>query len=252
MIDIHSHLLPGVDDGSPSVERSLPVLERFGHEGVDVLVCTPHLRATEAKRAPIERHRAILAELVAAAPARPRLALGWEIMLDAPGIDLRAPWLHLDGSAAALVEFARMSVPPGATQELLRLRMSGVVPVVAHPERYFACSIDRVEEWRSVGAVIQTDAMTLFGSSTVSRLARQLLEAGLVDCLSSDNHADARSLAAARDWLLDVGAEEQAHLLTHVNAERLLANQTPIPVQPIPRVSDGMLGRLKSLFLRRR
>jgi len=50
VIDIHSHLLPGVDDGSPSVEVSRAVLERFATDGVEVLVCTPHLLASEASR----------------------------------------------------------------------------------------------------------------------------------------------------------------------------------------------------------
>ena len=113
MIDIHTHLLPGVDDGSPSVEVSVPVLERFRQDGVTVLVCTPHLRATDAARAPIERHRAILAELVKHAPPVPELVLGWEIMLDVPGADLRAPHLHLGDSSAALVEFPRMQRAAG-------------------------------------------------------------------------------------------------------------------------------------------
>jgi len=84
------------------------------------------------------------------------------------------------------------------------------------------------------------------------RLARQLLEEGLVDCIASDNHGDARSLAAAQRWLLDVGAAEQARLLTHTNAERLLAGQPLIPVAPVPHVDAGMLGRLKTLFFGRR
>lgn len=252
MIDIHTHLLPGVDDGSPSVAASVPVLERFGRDGVDVLVCTPHLRATDAARAPAERYQTILEELRAAAPAKPRLELGWEIMLDAPGIDLRAPELHLAGSDAALVEFPRMNVPPGAAHELLRIRMSGVIPVLAHPERYHGASLDGVYEWRSVGAVIQLDAIMLFGNAPMNRLARALLEEGMADCIASDNHGDTRSLVAARRWLEEVGAVEQARLLTHVNAERLLAGEPLVPVAPIPHVEPGMLGRLRDLFFGRR
>lgn len=252
MIDIHSHLLPGVDDGSPSIEVSVPVLERFGREGVDLLVCTPHLRATDAARAPVGRYAEILGRLAEAAPPKPLLRQGWEIMLDAPGVDLRHPALHLAGSGSVLVEFPRMNVPPGASQELLRIRMSGVVPVLAHPERYHGATLERVFEWRSVGAVIQLDAAMLFGSAPMCRLARAMLEEGLVDCIASDNHGDRRSLGAARRWLVEVGAPEQAHLLTHTNAERLLAGQPLIPVAPIPRVEQGMLTRLKELFLGRR
>jgi len=241
-----------VDDGSPSVAASVSVLERFGRDGVDVLVCTPHLRATDAAHAPVDRYLAILEDLRAHAPERPRLEPGWEIMLDAPGIDLRAPELHLAGSDAALVEFPRMNVPPGAAHELLRIRMSGVVPVLAHPERYQGATLDRVYEWRSVGAVIQIDAVMLFGNAPMSRLARGMLEEGMADCIASDNHGDTRSLVAARRWLEEAGAPEQAQLLTHVNAERLLSGQPLIPVAPVPHIETGMLGRLRDLFFGRR
>lgn len=251
MIDIHTHLLPGVDDGSPSVEVSVPVLERFRKDGVTVLVCTPHLRATEVARAPIERHRAILAELVKHAPPIPEIVLGWEIMLDAPGADLRASHLHLGDSSAALVEFPRMSVPPGATQEILRIRMTGVTPVIAHPERYHQCTPDLVREWRGVGAVIQMDAVMVFGNAPMSRFARKLLEEGLVDCIASDTHGDQRSLRAARDWLEAIDAHEQAELLTTVNARRLLNRDAVLPVSPIPVTDRGMLTKLRSLFMNR-
>ena len=109
MIDIHSHLLPGVDDGSPSFEVSVRVLERFAQEGLDVLVCTPHLNASALDSAPVARHRELLDELIAQAPARPALRQGWEIMLDQPGADFRAPHLALGGSSAVLVEFSAVT-----------------------------------------------------------------------------------------------------------------------------------------------
>jgi protein-tyrosine phosphatase len=250
MIDIHSHLLPGVDDGSPSVEASLPVLERFAAAGVEVVVCTPHLNASEAADAPYERHLEILESLKARAPSTPRLTLGWEIMLDEPGADLRARHLGLGGSSAVLVEFPRRGVPAQAGQELARLRTSGIVPVVAHPERYWGCSVHQVQEWRRDGAVIQVDAVMLGHPSAMGLLATALLEEGLVDCIASDNHGDSRSLSYARDWLEARGAAEQARLLTHTNPARLLADQRPLPVTPIPRAS-GMFARVKALFGRR-
>lgn len=247
MIDIHSHLLPGVDDGSRSIEQSVLVLERFAADGVELLVCTPHLDASMAHAAPVERNRALLAELVERAPAAPRLALGFEIMLDAPGVDLTAPGLALAGSRAVLVEFPLHGAPPRADRELARLRESGVVPVVAHPERYRGCTPDDVRAWRAAGAVIQMDATMLLSGSPVAALARTLLEEGLVDCMASDNHGDRRTLAAARDWLVELGAEEEARLLTAINAGRLLAGEPMLPVAPIPRASS-MLGRLRELM----
>ena len=251
MIDIHSHLLPGVDDGSRTVERSVEVLTRFAADGVTRLVCTPHLNATDAAIAPHEHYAAVFAELVAAAPAGVALDLGWEIMLDVPGADLTLPHLSLGGSTAVLVEFPRSGVPTGASAELLRISRSGRVPVVAHPERYFGCSIDAVDEWRRAGAAIQTDAAMLLGSGQMAELAKSLLEEGLVDCLASDNHGDSRSLARTRDWLIEIGAPEQAEVLTTVNPGRLLRDERPLPVAPV-RVHTGALARLRDLFRRRR
>jgi protein-tyrosine phosphatase len=249
MIDLHSHLLPGVDDGSPSVAKSVPVLERFGAQGVECIVLTPHLTASKAASAPYERHLEILESLRAAAPAVPELRLGWEIMLDEPNVDLRSRRLSLGGSSAILVEFPRAAVPARAAVELSRIRMSGVIPVLAHPERYWGCSVDRVAEWRAAGAVIQMDVASLAGRGTIAAIARALLEAGLVDCFSSDNHGDSRALATGRDWLLAEATPEHAELLTRTNAQRLLNDELPLPVPPLRRTL-GVLSRIGGLFLR--
>ena len=250
MIDIHSHLLPGVDDGSPTIAVSVEVLQRFGEQGVQCVVLTPHLEASRAKEAPYEAHLAILETLRAAAPSVPELRLGWEIMLDEPNINLRSPQLSLGGSRAVLVEFPRLSVPVQAGDELYRIRCTGVVPVLAHPERYRECTVERVVEWRRAGAVIQMDTGGLLGSGPISRISRALLNEGLVDLFASDNHGDARSLATARDWLTEVASPEHAELLTRTNAQRLLDGEPLLAVPPVPRAA-GMFGRLRELFIKR-
>ena len=63
MIDIHTHLLPGVDDGSPTLEHSASVLARLRGEGVRGLVCTPHLNASQAPEGPFEEYAVLLKEL---------------------------------------------------------------------------------------------------------------------------------------------------------------------------------------------
>ena len=251
MIDIHTHLLPGVDDGSPSADVSIPILERFVAEGVEVVVCTPHLEASRAARAPHEQYESIFVDLRSRAPHGITLLRGWEIMIDVPGADLRDRRLALGGSTAVLVEFPRMSVPPTAAGELMRLRTSGIIPVLAHPERYWGCTPAMVREWREAGAAIQMDASMLLGSPNSSRLARALLAEGLVDCIASDNHGDRRTLAGARRWLLELDANEQADLLTRTNARRMLDGLPPVPVAPLPNVERGMLTRLRQLVLGR-
>jgi protein-tyrosine phosphatase len=172
-------------------------------------------------------------------------------MLDEPGTDLRARHLALAGSSAVLVEFPRRGVPATAGQELARLRDAGVVPVLAHPERYWGCTVEQVERWRNDGAVVQVDAVMLGHPSPMGVLATSLLEEGLVDCVASDNHGDSRTLAHARAWLEERGASDQARVLTYINPARLLANEVTLPVSPLPRV-EGVFTRMKRALLGRR
>jgi protein-tyrosine phosphatase len=248
VIDIHSHLLPAVDDGSPSIEVSVEVLTRFAEQGVERVICTPHLKASRADVVPHDAYAERFVELVAAAPPVPALARGWEIMLDVPGVDLRSRALTLGGSSALLVEFPHTGVPTGATQELYRLRNSGIVPVLAHPERYFGCTVDLVREWRQIGVVMQIDGLALAAGGPMGKLARALLEEGQADLLASDNHGDSRSLAGARHYLAEeLGAREQAELLTATNARRLLADENVISVGPV-RLQQSVMQRLRKLF----
>ena len=246
MIDLHTHLLPGVDDGSPTAAHSATILRRMQGEGVQTVVCTPHLRASEALDAPVTEHARLHEELRTIAPPEVRLLTGFEIMLDQPGLDLTSPALALGGSVARLVEFPRRGLPAGATEELLRLRMSGVLPVVAHPERYSGCTIETLGVWRELGAVMQADGMALLGAGPMAEFAREALAEGFVDVLASDNHGDRRSLATARDWLGEIGASEQARLLTEENPRRLLAGNALLPVPPI-RFRRGVFDRLREL-----
>lgn len=251
MIDIHTHLLPGVDDGSRTAEQSVRVLARFMDAGVTCVVCTPHLAASEADRVPSERYRRIHNELCELAPPMLTVQRGWEIMLDRPGIDLRSPDLRLGASNAILVEFPHGLLPSGTELELARLRQSGVLPVVAHPERYGGATLELIRLWRAAGALIQTDTAYLLGEGRRSQLARGMLAEGLIDILASDNHGDQRSLSAAHDWLLEIGAPDASELLTTINPRSLLSDQQLVPVPPV-RMETGMFARLRELLGRRR
>jgi protein-tyrosine phosphatase len=251
VIDIHTHLLPGVDDGSPSAEHSSMVLARMASEGVTTIVCTPHLNASRAAQAPYAAHAALLDGLRARAPVGLQLLPGWEIMLDQFGIDLTPVHLGLGDSRARLVEFSRRGLPAGATEELLRLRATGVIPVVAHPERYAGCTVDTLQTWRELGAVLQGDALALLGAGPMTDLARTMLSEGLTDILASDNHGDRRSLSTVRRWLEEIGAGDQAGVLTDSNARCLLEGRPMEPVAPV-RLQSGVLDRLKALFFARR
>lgn len=251
MIDLHSHLLPGVDDGSPTLEHSATVLARFASEGVRGVACTPHLNASGADLAPVAAHQALLRQLQLLAPADLTLYSGWEIMLDRPGVLRRMPGLGLGTSRAILVEWPHTVVPPWATGELLRLRGEGFTPLVAHVERYRGITLELVQQWRELGAVMQTDATILVSGGTMCEFAKTLLARGLTDLLASDNHGDRRTLRTARWWLTEIGAPEQAMVLTETNPQRLLHDQEMLPV-PAVRFEQGVVDRLRAWWRDRR
>lgn len=250
MIDLHTHLLPGVDDGAQTIEVSLRVLRRFAAEGVTTVVCTPHLRASTAGDVATDARNVLLDELrrQLAADTSLELRVGWEIMLDRFGVDFTAPALRLGGAAAVLVELPRTGIPLRTVHELARIRECGVVPVLAHPERYWGCAVAHVREWRAAGAVMQGEAATLVGSGARGELARALLAEGLLDLLASDNHGDDRSLSAVAQWLREQEAELAATQLLRTNPARVLAGEPMEPVVPVV-VRPGVLGRLRSLLL---
>jgi protein-tyrosine phosphatase len=249
VIDIHTHLLPGVDDGSPNAGHSALIMNRMREEGVRAIVCTPHLNASAAKSAPFDEHARLLVELQAQAPSDLTLYHGFEIMLDTDTVHLADARLGLAGSRARLVEFPRRGLPADATAQLARLRAQGLMPVVAHPERYAGCDTATIATWRELGAVIQCDAMALLARGPMADFALEMLGAGQVDILASDNHGDRRSLATAALWMTEIGAGTQASILTAANPQLLLAEQ---PLQPVPPVSfhRGVFDRLRELIFR--
>ncbi|HVX40148.1 MAG TPA: CpsB/CapC family capsule biosynthesis tyrosine phosphatase [Gemmatimonadaceae bacterium] len=247
MIDLHTHLLPGVDDGSRSIGDSVAVLARFAEAGVRTVACTPHLDASRAARAPFDRHAALLAELRAAAPAEIELLSGWEIKLDAPGTDLSDPRLRIGDSNAILVEFHR-TIPPNAGTELARLRGLGLVPVVAHPERYLGGTVRDVAALRDAGGVMQLSTNALTRAFRMAEHVNALLGRGLIDLVASDTHVDERSLMSARAWLAGSAPESTLDLLTRENPRRLLAGEPLAPVPPI-RLHAHAWNRLRQLVL---
>jgi len=233
------------------MQHSAMVLQRFAAEGVRGVACTPHLAASESDAAPVEEYAALRAQLQTMIPDGLALYGGWEIMLDVPGKLATSPRLSLGASSAVLVEWPRAQVPVWGTAELSRLRGNGSIPLVAHVERYKGITLEIVREWRALGAVIQTDATILVSGGEKCEFAKAMLRDGLVDVLASDNHGDRRTLGMARWWLTEIGAVEQAELLTDTNPGRLLRNEALLPVAGIV-FEQGMFDRLRNWWRNRR
>lgn len=249
MIDLHSHLLPGVDDGSRSAEQSAGVLREMARVGVTDVCLTPHMRATQVAAGPPAAHTRAFEELAAIAPELPRLHRGAEVMLDRPlppdAPDIRR--VTLGGSRYILVEFPRLVAFGAVINALTRIRESGLTPIVAHPERYSCCTPEAVGRWKELGAGMQLDATTLFRSSGRGLRVRELLEHGLGDIIAGDNHGDGRTVAAGFKFLTAQEGAQQAELLTVRNPGAILRDE-PLESVPPLHIKQSLMQRIRVLF----
>jgi protein-tyrosine phosphatase len=249
VIDLHSHLLPRVDDGSRSVEQSVEVLNRFKAQGVTAVCLTPHLLASHAPAGVPPAHHRAWDELQAAAPAGIALHRGAEVMLDRPleaaVAEQRA--VTINGSRYLLVEFPRLVAAQTVEHALALVVSIGLVPLLAHPERYSCCSAESAHRWKGLGALLQVDGPTLLSSRPRGERARELLQYGLADIAAGDNHGDDRSLKAPWDALIDHEGGIQANLLLRRNPAAILQDE---PLDPVPPFTFRLafLERIRAMF----
>ncbi len=262
LVDIHSHLVPGVDDGARSVAAAVASVERMTHVGIRRLVTTPHIRGSltldptglEARLSEVSAAFDEAAAAVRESLPEVEFRRGHEILLDVPEVDLSDPRIRMAGTSFVLVEWPRLQVPPGSARVLERLRDQGYRPIVAHPERYMgqANPLNLAGKWRRAGAYLQVNYGSLFGryGNEANDIALQLLEAGVVDYMASDFHGKS-GLKLYKDEAWDAlrarGAEEALDLLCRVNPGRVLEDLQPIPVAPLP-PSSKLFDRIRGIM----
>ncbi len=249
MIDLHCHLLPGVDDGSRTVEQSVRVLTAMQESGVTAVCLTPHHTVGHLSQGLPPSHDAAFAALSAAAPKGVQLHRGVELMLDraiSPDVQHR-PEVRLAGTRYVLVEFGRLTAVTSIANALHQIAQLGLVPLLAHPERYAACTPEAVRHWKSLGAVMQVDATTILTTRGRGQRARNLLAAGLADIIAADNHGDDRMMGTAYRYLCEAGGASQADLLSRRNPAAILADKGLEPAPPL-HFKTGLMQKLRNLL----
>ncbi len=242
--DFHSHLVPVVDDGSRSLEDALHSVDRMIEAGVTRVITTPHLRASHAASRRFAEYLDLVdhqwTRLQGAVQARhPDLDFrrGFEIKVDHQGLDLSDPRMRLGGTRFVLVEWPMFQVPAGSPRMLERFTESGLVPIVAHPERYHGVDpeLDVVTEWKRAGALLQGNYGSLAGQNgpvARTRILHMLAE-GLLDYLCSDFHGRPEYtfyLVPGAGALRELGGDKQLDLLGRENTARLFDGEAPLPV----------------------
>lgn len=192
-IDIHSHILPGVDDGAQSREESLAMLRVAIEAGTTDLVATPHADP----RYSYDRvaSQAALDNLQTAVGGAIRLHLGCDCHFSHDNLEavMRSPaQFTVNGGPWLLVEFSDFSIPSATEVVFASLRSLGVYPIVTHPERnpLLRQTSERLKDWVRAGAYLQVTAQSLSGGfgGAARRLSLQLIQQGLVHFVASDAH----------------------------------------------------------------
>ncbi len=238
-IDLHCHVLPGLDDGPPDLDAAVALVLALEGLGFGEIHPTPHQK--EGSWAPSAEQRGQAAEQL----RRALQQRGAQVVIGDPGGENMWDSLFVQrhsagdyptyaGGKAFLVEFSPdQGLPPGLTEQLFRDRLEGRLPVVAHVERYpqLLSQPQRLAELGQRAALLVN--LSSLASWIWGRATRRLVRAGLVHAVASDGHnlVDTEAGRKGMNWLRSAMGEEAAALLLRDNPRRILSGELPFSLR---------------------
>lgn len=241
MIDIHSHILPEVDDGPKSWEICVAMCRAAAEDGITHMVATPH--ANDRYHYDREYLKGLVAHLQKLVGDSPTISLGCDFHLSYDNVQdaLANPSRYvIDDTRYLLVEFSNYSIPEQMTESFRKLWDRGITVIVTHPERnpILRENPQRIAEWAEQGCIIQLtgSALTGFWGDRSRRVAQWLLENQAVHVLATDahdNHKRVPILSTSRDAAAAICGATIAQALVESNPRAILNNE-PLPYFPKP------------------
>jgi protein-tyrosine phosphatase len=242
MVDIHCHLLPGLDDGAESLEISVQMAEMAIADGITHVISTPHASSEYPFDADLVRARRD--ELQSRLGNRLTVATGCDFHLSFENLAaLRADSKRftLNHTSYLLVEFDDFAIPASVEQTLHQLHLMGLQLIITHPERnaLIRTQWERFWGWLRQGCLVQVTAQSLTGGfgRRAQKAAEFLLNANAIHFIASDAHnLDTRPLRlkSAFDLLAKTKCEELASALLENNPRAVLDGRS-LPYLPTPR-----------------
>jgi protein-tyrosine phosphatase len=234
MIDIHCHILPGIDDGPEKIETTLEMLSMAEKDGITHIVATPHYRCQDVPTIQdIENSVGLVRRELERNGLTIRLLMGADIRLTYELIacmsDRAIP--SINDSRYFLLELPDL-LPPHLEEFIHETMVKGYVPIITHPERNYRLleSPLRTEALRKAGALIQLTAMSITGEfgRQIKKYSLQLLKMGCVDFVASDAHSSNRRVPLLSKAYRDVSAildEESAQRMFIDNPKAVIENR---------------------------
>lgn len=262
MIDIHHHCLPDVDDGPREWDEAVAMCRMAADEGIETIICTPHVLRGRWRTAPIPELEARIAMLREKVGDTPRLLLGSEYFFahDVAEV-LRAgnAIVPLAGSRYILMELAANNVPPLLDQPLYRMQLEGWIPIIAHPERniVFQAKPELLASLIEIGARFQITAGSITGEfgSSAQRAAEAWIASGLAHFVATDAHDTKKRpprVRAAAAAVRALAGEEAAEALFRRNPAAVAENRRlEYEPEPVLRRENGFFTRVREFFGRR-
>lgn len=193
MIDIHHHLLFGLDDGSKDIETSVAMAEIAAKDGITHVVCTPHANSRYHFDPLVNQQK--LDQLRERIDGKVTLGLGCDFHLSFENIDdaLKDPHKYtINQKSYLLVEFADLSIPQQITQVFHQFLIAGIQPIITHPERNptILKAPGRLDEWIDIGCLVQVTASSLTGrfGRYAKDFSESLVDQNKVHFLATDAH----------------------------------------------------------------
>jgi protein-tyrosine phosphatase len=193
MVDMHSHVLPGIDDGAQTPQESIILVKKMMDLGIKKIIATPHIMADYYKNtsktinAALDILKAELKkeniDIVVEAAAEHYFDETFESMVDNKK-------LMIMGDNYVLFEFSFISQPPNAIPVIQKLKDLGYKPILAHPERYSYMDLEQFKTLHDWGLSFQLNTISLTGyyGKEAKKLAESLIDNQLIDFISSDMH----------------------------------------------------------------
>ena len=249
MIDLHCHILPGLDDGSERLEESIEMARAAEEDGIEKIVATPHLfrdNLDYEDLSIIEEKKDELNQALRTNNIKVEILAGAEVNIShhlLEQIRENRSYLTLHQSSYMFVEFPPDHVFSGVKELFFELMSEGITPIIAHPERnsVFIHHPGSLYELLQMGALAQANSGSFLGSygSTVESAVLRLLQLNMIQFIGSDGH-NSRSKAPRLSEAVKIAAsligEERAKALVKENPQAVLDDQQipdfPEPIHP--------------------
>lgn len=196
-VDIHNHILPGIDDGAKTVEESMALIKAFEEFGIRHFIATPHILPGLYANTPQTIHAAhqeLMEALLEHRQTDVSILPAAEHMIDDTFEDL----LNQDGimplkGGYILVEMSYLQPSLGFDEAIIQITKKGLTPILAHPERYLYLhqTPAKYKEYRQKGILFQLNMLSLgpYYGKDVQKKAHQLMEHGMIDFVGTDTHS---------------------------------------------------------------